>query len=119
MPLRKPSEENFLETEAKNLRLLNDSIKSVALSIRCTDSEEWRITPLGSKPCGGPKEYIAYHKNVEQEIIPLVQDYTRREAHYNILAGLTSDCALVPQPTNVACQNGIPVLLNKNETPSP
>lgn len=106
MPIKKKTDEYSLEEEARQLRLLDEQIRQLATKKYCTFAEEWRMTPYGSKPCGGPNEYLAYPIDVEEQIIPLIQDFTRREAHYNILAGLSSDCVLVPQPSDIVCKNG-------------
>lgn len=115
MPIKKKVEESSLEEEARKLRILDEQIRTLATNKYCTSAEEWRISPYGSKPCGGPNEYLAYHIDVEEEIIPMIQDFTRREAHYNILAGLTSDCALEPQPSDIVCKNGKAELVYTDE----
>lgn len=103
-----------LQQEGENLRRQFAEIQELAASKPCTDASEWRITAVGSKTCGGPAAYIAYHISVEGEIIPMIQDYTRRQAHYNMEAGILSDCALVPQPSGIHCENGRAVLLKGN-----
>lgn len=105
-------DENYLAKEAEDLRKILASIDTLATSKVCTDTEEWRITPIGSKPCGGPASYMAYHKDVEEVIIPKIQEYTRRQAVYNQKAGIFSDCMIEPQPSGMRCEAGKPVLLH-------
>ncbi len=104
------SEEEILAKEAEDLRLIRVSIDSLIQSKNCSNADDWRITPIGSKPCGGPAQYTAYHKEVENEIVPKIQEYTRRQAAYNQRAGIFSDCMIEPQPSGLSCQNGKAVL---------
>lgn len=46
---------------------LEREIIALSESIACTNSAEWKFTPMGSKACGGPVRYIAYHQSVERE----------------------------------------------------
>lgn len=110
-PVKAQNGKFTLQQEGENLRRQLVEIQTLAASKPCTDTSEWRITPVGSKSCGGPATYIAYHISVESEIIPMIQDYTRRQAHYNMEAGILSDCALVPQPSGIRCENGQAVLV--------
>ncbi|MCC2591069.1 hypothetical protein [Chryseobacterium sp. MFBS3-17] len=103
--------EEDLEKEAEGLRRLRAAIDSISGSKVCTDVEDWRISPLGSKPCGGPATYIAYHKDNETELIPKIQEFTRRIARYNQRRNLFSDCAIEPQPSGIQCEGGKAVLL--------
>lgn len=113
----KPRDGRFtLEQEGENLRRQLSEIQTLANSQNCTNVAEWRISPVGSKACGGPATYIAYHISVENEIIPMIQEYTRRQAHYNMEAGILSDCALVPQPSGLRCDNGRAVLIKGNSS---
>lgn len=99
------SEEN-LDQEAEDLRVMLASIDSLSASKICENETDWRISPLGSKPCGGPASYLAYHKEMEVEIIPKIQEYTRRQAAYNLKRNLFSDCVVEPQPSGIRCENG-------------
>ena len=99
-----------LAKEAEDLRIILVSIDSLADSKTCVNDDEWRITPIGSKPCGGPASYMAYHIEVENEIIPKIQEYTRRQASYNQKAGIFSNCMIEPQPSGMHCSGGKPVL---------
>lgn len=117
----KPERENGnleqeLALEAERLRSLLTTIDSLANSRNCTDAEEWRISPLGSKPCGGPASYMAYHKETEEEIIPKIQEFTKRQADYNRKRNLFSDCAIVPQPSGLRCESGKAVLIKDGST---
>lgn len=91
---------------------LEKEIISLSQSIPCTNSTEWKFTPMGSKACGGPVKYIAYHQSVEERFLELVNQYTLKQEQYNLLNKITSDCALVSPPRNIICEGGKPFLVN-------
>ncbi len=109
-------EQQELAVEAERLRSLLTTIDSLATSRTCTDTEDWRISPIGSKPCGGPAAYMAYHKETEEDIIPKIQDFTKRQADYNRRRNLFSDCAVEAQPSGLRCEGGKPVLIKGGVT---
>lgn len=67
---------------------------------------------MGSKACGGPIKYIAYHQSVEEKFLDLVTQYTQLQAEYNQKNNVVSDCALVAAPRNVICEGGQAFLIN-------
>jgi hypothetical protein len=112
------SEQEVLAKEAEDLRIMMASIDSLGSSRVCSNAEDWRITALGSKPCGGPASYMAYHKEVEVHIIPVIQEYTRRQALFNQKRNMFSDCAIEPQPSGLRCDGGKAVLLHSSQPSS-
>jgi len=92
------------------LEQLNNEIETLINSKMCDDASKWRISPLGAKPCGGPTSYIAYPKELENEVMNKITKYNSMSALYNKQNGLMSDCALVPPPSGIKCENGKPVL---------
>lgn len=111
-PERQPEEsEEVLVQERENIRVMKASIDSLSVARTCSGSADWRVSPVGSKPCGGPAAYIAYHKDVETEILPKIQEFTRRQAAYNRRRNLFSDCRVEPQAAGVRCELGKAVLV--------
>ncbi len=107
----KPVYANSNEKEMENLQALKLEIDSLIDSETCNNSADWRISPLGSKSCGGPATYIAYPIKLENVILPKIQEYTRRSSAYGRKKGLVSDCAIVPPPAGIRCENGKAVLV--------
>ncbi len=98
----------------ENIRELRDEIIRLSESKKCDDASQWRISPLGAKPCGGPRKYLAYPKELEAELLPKITKYNNESADYNRKRGLTSDCEVVPIPSGVKCEDGKAVLLYNN-----
>lgn len=96
--------------ELEEIQELYNEIVALSESVRCTNSAEWKITPMGSKACGGPTQYIAYHQSVEATFLDLVTQYTKLQAEYNKKHNIVSDCLLVAEPRGVVCESGKPVL---------
>jgi hypothetical protein len=62
---------------------LEREINALSESVTCSNSAEWKFTPMGSKACGGPLRYIAYHQSLEKEFLDLVDQYTFQQEEYN------------------------------------
>lgn len=102
--------EEILAIEEENLRSLQTEIDSLIAEKTCSNEDDWRISAMGSKPCGGPATYVAYHIDVEKEIVVKIREYTIIQADYNRRKQIFSDCAIEPQPSDVHCVSGKAVL---------
>jgi hypothetical protein len=91
---------------------LEKEIIALSESVACTNSAEWKFTPMGSKACGGPIRYIAYHQSVEREFLALVDRFTVEQQAFNLKNNVVSDCMLVVAPRSVTCEGGKPVFVN-------
>ncbi|GMQ27091.1 hypothetical protein Aoki45_37740 [Algoriphagus sp. oki45] len=98
------------KTSLESLESLEAEIIALSESVSCTNADQWKFFPMGSKACGGPERYIAYHQSVENSILPLIDKYTLQQAEYNRANNIVSDCLLVGSPRGVTCENGKPVL---------
>lgn len=112
----KPDKNFQNEQDTRTLAEMRDKINQLANSETCTDENDWRISPVGSKACGGPAAYIAYPKSKEDSIIPLIQNYTVEQSNFNKNYGIISDCMIVEPPTGLRCENG-KVMLVGNSNP--
>lgn len=102
--------------EGKSYRLdeleqLEKEIIQLSESVSCTNSAEWNSTAMGSKACGGPTRYIAYHRSVEPSFLDLVEQYTTLQQEYNEKFNVVSDCMLIVAPKSVTCEGGKPILV--------
>ena len=66
----------------------------------CNDSTQCRYIALGSKPCGGPWEYLIYcaAEMDTAELEQLVEEYNQYEDELNRKYGRVSDCSVPPEP---------------------
>jgi hypothetical protein len=99
--------ENILTNQ--DLIELEKEIIALSESVTCTNSAEWKFTPIGSKACGGPLRYIAYHQSLEKEFLDLVDQYTVQQEEYNRRNNVVSDCMLALPPKSVTCEGGRPI----------
>ena len=96
-----------IEEDRQELTTLLTEIKEIANSVSCTNSSDWNFTAIGSKACGGPQNYIAYHKNIDTvAFLKKVEIYTTLEKTFNKKWGIISDCAVVIAPIDIICENG-------------
>jgi hypothetical protein len=97
------SEEELINAQTEIIRL--------AESVPCTNASEWKFTPMGSKACGGPARYIAYHQSVEGELLDLVERFTSLQKTYNETNNVLSDCLLVGPPQTIQCEANKAILV--------
>ena len=95
--------EELLSQQAEIIRLSE--------SVPCTDASEWKFTPMGSKACGGPARYIAYHQSIERNFLDLVERFTALQKAYNEQNNVLSDCMLVGPPRTIQCEGNKAVLI--------
>jgi len=82
-------------------------------SFSCANATECLSIAFGAKPCGGPREYLAYPNTVDQTTLEtLVSEYYEMDHQYNIEIGAVSDCMLVNPPNTINCVNGVCTIIN-------
>lgn len=104
--------EDVLRSDLSVLEELEQEIVILSESVPCTNSSEWKFTAMGSKACGGPTRYIAYHQSVEEKFLGLVSKYTKLQGEYNLKHDVVSDCSLIVAPRTIICEAGKPVFIN-------
>ena len=109
----KPENNYSQQLDRERLAVLVKEIDSLAGSEVCTDAAEWRSSPIGAKPCGGPSSYIAYPKKLEAEILPKIQEFTALQDSFNKKYRLMSDCMMVPEPSEIRCEEGKAILISQ------
>ena len=68
---------------------------------------------FGSKPCGGPKEYLLFSSAVNlAQLEDLVAEYNEMEHQFNIQTNAVSDCAAVLPPSTIECVDGSCIIIN-------
>lgn len=64
------------------------------------EPSQCKLIPFGSKPCGGPWNYLVYStlKTDESRLKQLVNEFNQLQKKINEERKITSDCALAPMP---------------------
>ena len=92
------------ENSVENLLVLKANIETLASVSVCSDGFECRYIAFGSKPCGGPWEYLIYTTSIDTlELTTLVNDYNLLEANHNVNCDAVSDCMAAIPPTGFEC----------------
>ena len=74
----------------------------------CDTSVGCDFLAFGSKPCGGPWEYLVFSNAVDLTYLTnKINNYNELEHQYNIETGAISDCMAVSLPEEVGCVNGV------------
>ncbi|MEP0368039.1 MAG: hypothetical protein ABJD58_13795 [Cyclobacteriaceae bacterium] len=89
-----------------DLDSMRQEIISLAADSGC-DEGVCDFIGFGSKPCGGPWEYLIFSSTVDTaSLFNLVSRYNELEEQLNIRDGRGSDCAIAPAPDSVVCESG-------------
>lgn len=94
------------ESVKSELVTFKSNIVAMASESICCDEFECRFIAFGSKPCGGPWEFLTYTTSIDTvALTSLVADYNQLEANYNINCGAVSDCSAPQPPIGFDCEN--------------
>ena len=86
------------------LRKQRENIIFVAKSVGCVASTQCRFIGIGSKPCGGPEEYLIYSNAVDTvELFSLVSKYNMNEDSFYQKWEIGSNCEVPPEPDSIRC----------------
>jgi hypothetical protein len=95
------------------LNVKKQEILSYISQFSCAEASSCNYIAFGAKPCGGPREYLAYPSTVDLTTLQtLVEEYYVMDNAYNIQTGAVSDCALVSPPINLDCVEGNCVIID-------
>lgn len=66
----------------------------------CRETTECKILAVGSRPCGGPEQYLAYSAvNTDEKLLAITNDrYTKLKQQQQQRLGLRSTCQMLPEP---------------------
>ncbi|TAH06083.1 MAG: hypothetical protein EAZ16_00595 [Sphingobacteriales bacterium] len=88
-------------------------IYDISGAANCQPADQWKVAPIGTKPCGGPVAYLPYKATIDETcLLKKIAFYTQQTQLFNNKYSIISDCAVVPYPTTVACENGKAVVKN-------
>lgn len=109
----KPVVEKSRNDYSNELRNNKQVILDYIASFPCDETTGCNFIAFGSKPCGGPWEYLIYSNAVDEAYLTeMVNTYNQLENSYNSEFEIFSDCAIVNPPEQVGCINGICTIIN-------
>lgn len=87
-------------------------IKELADNNFCGNPNDFAFVPLGTNPCGGPKEYLIYAKTVDRkQFFQMVEQYNLAEAAYNKKYGIVGNCKVLETPKDIKCEKNKPIFV--------
>lgn len=99
-----------IQTELQGLKL---EIQNYINSIPCNEASGCSSMAFGSKPCGGPWEYLVFSNDVDLDWLTYkVETYNELQNQFNIQTNAVSDCMAVLPPENLGCVNNQCVVLD-------
>ncbi len=74
--------------------------RALANTSGCATLDQCAAAPMGAKPCGGPRTYLAYCRTTTDSValFGTLQALETAERAYNEASGMASDCAMVMPP---------------------
>jgi hypothetical protein len=107
------NESNVTEITPEQLIEKKQEILDYINSFPCSNTSNCNYIAFGAKPCGGPREYLAYPSAANQNTLEnLVNEYYEMDHRYNLQTGAVSDCMVVTPPNNIDCLNGNCTIIN-------
>jgi hypothetical protein len=102
----------FANSDAEAAVELRERIAAMTVDARCNNIVNCRVIGLGSRPCGGPEEYIAYSiwDTKVDEIGSLAAEYNFLREELDSVSGVVGSCEVLPEPA-VNCVNARCVLV--------
>jgi len=99
--------EDSREADLADLTQERLRIIAFAQSGQCGGNAGCRFLGLGSKPCGGPWEYLVYATSIDTlQLYQMVLSYNIGQDTYNRKWNIGSDCSVPQPPDSVVCVNG-------------
>ena len=94
------------ESDAEAAADLRARIAAMTVDARCNNIVNCRIIGLGSRPCGGPEEYLAYSiwDTKVDEIGSLAAEYNFLREELRSASGQAGSCEVLPEPA-INCVN--------------
>lgn len=89
------------------------AIENYINSFTCSESLGCNYIAFGSKPCGGPRTYLAFSNTINMpQLQTMVAEYNEMDHLRNIQTGAISDCSIPPPPNLIRCVNGVCTIIN-------
>lgn len=93
------------------LKIYYKELLALADNKHCEDPNEFAFAPIGTLPCGKPKAYIIYSKNINTKaFLNKLSQYNVAESNYNERWEVKEHCDEPQQPTGISCSGNKPVL---------
>ena len=102
------------KAEALALAKMLEELQKISDSVPCENAADWKVTPIGSKACGGPAGAMAYSIKIDvPAFLKKVEAHKIAEMKYNKKWGIVSTCDITFIPEKVICKNGRPTFLTR------
>lgn len=105
VPAPTPTEDPQIRAgEQEELQRLEREARALAKTAGCDRSGDCRTAPVGSRPCGGPRDYVVYCARTTDSVALFrkLDELARKEQDYNKRAGLMSTCEFRAPPAVTA-----------------
>jgi len=104
---QKLSNTELKKVSVEDIKTAKTELNSLIADNQCDTSEQCRVTPVGSRACGGPSSFAVYSTKTANETDVLAQSkkITSLESHYNAQNEMMSICQHLTTPSTQCVEN--------------
>ena len=90
-----------------NIQKAHQQLRALTADPQCDNSAQCKVTPVGSRACGGPSSYLVYSNKIadEQEVELLSKKITTLESQFNAENAMVSICQHLTAPETQCVEN--------------
>ncbi|ASM48344.1 hypothetical protein PESP_a0051 [Pseudoalteromonas espejiana DSM 9414] len=108
----KDTVQSLTKTDSKSVSV--EDIKSVKAELnslvannQCDTNEQCKVTPVGSRACGGPSSFVVYSTKTanDADVLTLSKKITALESNYNAQNEMMSICQHLTTPSTQCVEN--------------
>ena len=98
---------------ADQLAAKKTAIENYINTFTCSENSGCGYIAFGSKPCGGPRMYLAFSNTINLlQLQTMVAEYNEMDQLRNTQTGAISDCSVPSPPNEILCVNGVCTIIN-------
>ena len=90
-----------------DIKMAKAELNTLITDKQCDTSIECRVSPVGSRACGGPSSFAVYSVKTasEKQVTALSEKITKLESSYNAQKGMMSICQHLTTPSTQCVEN--------------
>ncbi|MBH0058045.1 hypothetical protein I6F65_13855 [Pseudoalteromonas sp. SWXJZ94C] len=105
--IEKLEKTNLKNVSLNDIKTTKSELNTLITDTQCDTNTQCKVSPVGSRACGGPSSYIVYSTKTttEKEVSALSKKITMLESNYNEQKGMMSTCQHLTAPSTQCVEN--------------
>jgi hypothetical protein len=98
---------NLKNVSIDDIKAAKNQLNTLVADAQCDTTAQCKVSPVGSRACGGPSSYIVYSTKTvaEEEVTNLSKKITAFESNYNAQKDMMSTCQHLTTPSTQCVEN--------------